>query len=117
MRDSYDCLLTSQSSDGVVTVVINRPHVANAINTQTGRDLLDVFESLQRVKGNARCVILTGSGDRHFCAGGDLKERRGMTDAEFFAQHEIYERMTLAVVECPIPVLAAVNGAAFGGGC
>ena len=63
-----------------------------------------------------RVVILTATGDRHFCAGGDLKERDGMTDAEWQAQHHIFERMALAILDCPMPVIAAVNGVAFGGG-
>ena len=62
-------------------------------------------------------MVLTGAGDKAFCAGGDLKERHGMTDEQWLAQHAIFERMTLALMDCPIPVIAAVNGAAFGGGC
>jgi enoyl-CoA hydratase/carnithine racemase len=62
-------------------------------------------------------VILTGSGQKAFCAGGDLKERNGMTDAQWQAQHLIYERMVRAIMGCPMPIIAAVNGAAYGGGC
>jgi enoyl-CoA hydratase len=79
--------------------------------------MLDVFSRLVADPGDHRCVILTGAGDKAFCAGGDLKERHGMTDAQWLAQHAIFERMTLAVMDCPIPTIAAVNGAAFGGGC
>jgi enoyl-CoA hydratase len=87
------------------------------VNTQMGRDLLEVFEALIADPGLFRAVVLTGAGDRAFCAGGDLKERRGMTDAEWQAQHYVFERKTRALIECPVPVIAAVNGAAFGGGC
>jgi enoyl-CoA hydratase/carnithine racemase len=62
-------------------------------------------------------VIITGQGDRAFCAGGDLKERNGMSDESWQAQHVIFERMVRAIMGCPIPVLAAVNGAAYAGGC
>jgi enoyl-CoA hydratase/carnithine racemase len=62
-------------------------------------------------------VIITGQGDTAFCAGGDLKERNGMSDESWQAQHVIFERMVRAIMGCPIPVLAAVNGAAYGGGC
>jgi enoyl-CoA hydratase len=62
-------------------------------------------------------VIITGQGDKAFCAGGDLKERNGMSDESWQAQHVIFERMVRAIMGCPIPVLAAVNGAAYGGGC
>ncbi len=60
--------------------------------------------------------MLTGSGERAFCAGGDLKERHGMTDAQWVAQHEIFERAYWRLLDCPVPVIAAVNGHAFGGG-
>jgi enoyl-CoA hydratase/carnithine racemase len=62
-------------------------------------------------------VILTGYGDKAFCAGGDLKERNGMSDESWQAQHAIFERMVRAMMGCPIPLIAAVNGAAYGGGC
>ena len=52
-----------------------------------------------------RVVMITGAGDRAFCAGGDLKERNGMTDSEWFAQHLVYERMVRAVVGCPCLLL------------
>jgi enoyl-CoA hydratase/carnithine racemase len=95
---------------------MNRPQAANALNTQMGRDVLDLFSKLAE-RREVRCVILTGAGERHFCAGGDLKERNGFTDAEFLVQHQIFERMALAILDCPVPVIAAVNGPAFGGGC
>jgi enoyl-CoA hydratase/carnithine racemase len=60
--------------------------------------------------------VLTGAGERAFCAGGDLKERDGMTQAEWQAQHELFERAFVALLECTVPVVAAVNGHAFGGG-
>ncbi|MEM7563619.1 MAG: enoyl-CoA hydratase-related protein [Pseudomonadota bacterium] len=80
-------------------------------------DLVQLFEGLAEDAGDIRCIILTGSGEKAFCAGGDLKERDGMTTETWTEQHLIYERMIRAVVGCPIPLIAAVNGAAFGGGC
>jgi enoyl-CoA hydratase len=118
MKDrKYETLALEQPAEHVLIVRFNRPEVRNAISTQVGLDMLDVFSRLVADPGDHRCVILTGAGDKAFCAGGDLKERHGMTDAQWLAQHAIFERMTLAVMDCPIPTIAAVNGAAFGGGC
>jgi enoyl-CoA hydratase len=100
--------------EGVVLATIDRPEVANAFNTQAALDLIDVFRSLQC--GEHRCVVLTGAGDRAFCAGADLKERDGLSDAQWLEQHEIFERMFRSVLDCPLPVIAAVNGAAYAGG-
>jgi enoyl-CoA hydratase/carnithine racemase len=98
-------------------VYLNRPEVLNAINTQMGHDLLDLWTRLTVAPANIRCVVLTGAGDRAFCAGGDLKQRNGMTNQQWQEQHELFERGFMALIECVVPVIAAVNGAAFGGGC
>ena len=112
----YETLSLELRGEQVLLVKLNRPEVLNAINTQMGRDQLDLWTRLSAEPGNLRCVIVTGSGERAFCAGGDLKERDGMTQAEWQAQHEIFERAFMALVECTVPVIAAVNGHAFGGG-
>ena len=110
--------LALESADKHVTIVrLNRPNASNALNTQMGRDLVRYFEDAALDPASHRCVILTGSGDRAFCAGGDLKERRGMTDEAWTRQHVVFERMVRALIDCPVPIIAAVNGAAYGGGC
>src|SRR3546814_8955566 len=68
------------------------------------------------MEDSALCVVLTGAGDRAFCVGGDLKERNGMTDAQWAAQRIIFKQYNLAMERCPIPVICAVNGLALGGG-
>jgi enoyl-CoA hydratase/carnithine racemase len=60
--------------------------------------------------------VITGYGDKAFCAGADLKERNTLSDEQWRSQHETFERMFRAVRDCPIPVIAAVNGAAYAGG-
>jgi enoyl-CoA hydratase len=117
MRTQFETLLIESRADQVLVVTINRPAAANAINTALGRELLELFSELIADPAVARVVVLTGGGDRAFCAGGDLKERHGMTDEQWNAQHIVFERMIRAVIDCPVPVIAAVNGAAFGGGC
>jgi enoyl-CoA hydratase/carnithine racemase len=97
-------------------VRLNRPEVSNAFNTQMGRDLHTVWSALIAEPGDIRCVILTATGGRAFCAGGDLKERKGMTDAAWRHQHEIFERAFWTMLDCQIPIIAAVNGHAYAGG-
>jgi enoyl-CoA hydratase len=60
--------------------------------------------------------VITGSGPKVFCAGGDLKQRNGMTDEQWQDQHLIFERAIRAMIDCPVPIIAAVNGAAYAGG-
>ena len=115
--NTYDTLLISSPASHVVQITLNRPDFANAFNTQMALDLVDIFESLSMDPSETRAIILTGSGTRAFCAGGDLKERNGMSNAAWSKQHLIYERMARAVINCPIPVIGAINGAAYGGGC
>jgi enoyl-CoA hydratase len=117
MQTQFETLSIESRADKILVVTINRPAAANAINTTLGRELLELFSELAADPATARVVVVTGSGDRAFCAGGDLKERHGMTDEQWNAQHLVFERMIRAVVDCPVPVIAAVNGAAFGGGC
>jgi enoyl-CoA hydratase/carnithine racemase len=113
---NYKTLEVKPHGESILVVTLNRPEVLNAINTQMGHDQLDLWSRLTADPGKTRCVVLTGAGGRAFCAGGDLKERDGMTQAAWQAQHELFERAFVALVECTVPVIAAVNGHAFGGG-
>ena len=100
---------------GVAVVAFNRPEVANALSTLMGEELLLAWTELAG-RDDLRCVVLTGEG-RHFQAGADLKERNGMTDEAWAAQHKVFEAMVRAQLSVPAPIIAAVNGAAMGGGC
>jgi enoyl-CoA hydratase/carnithine racemase len=114
---TYRTLLVERSDDGhVVTVMLNRPEQMNAMNTAMGEDVLACFEGLARDR-DARAVVLTGAGERAFCAGGDLKERNEMSDETWRAQHVIFEQAAFRVLRCPVPVVAAVEGFALAGGC
>ncbi len=117
MRTDFETITVSRDDHQILLVTLNRPAVSNALNTQMGLDLMEVFEALSIDVEELRAVIITGRGDKAFCAGGDLKERNGMTDASWLAQHAIFERMVRAMMGCPIPLIAAVNGSAYGGGC
>lgn len=116
-ENTYTTILLEHPAQHVLQVTLNRPQAANAFNTQMARELHQLFEDLALDSKDIRCVILTGSGDRAFCAGGDLKERKGMTDEAWGKQHLVYERMVRAMLDCPLPIIGAINGAAYGGGC
>src|SRR5579872_2355710 len=117
MSGKHPTLDIIRHKNNILIVTLDRPEAANAMNTQMGLDLIEVFERFQIDPDGLRCVVLTGRGEKAFCAGGDLKERRGMADEAWQAQHSIFERMIRALMACPLPVIAAVNGAAYGGGC
>jgi len=114
---TYPTLRLELPRPHVLLVVLHRPAAANALNTEMGLDLVDCLEALALDPGELRAVVLTGEGAKAFCAGGDLKERNGMSDAAWGRQHLVFERMVRALVNCPLPLIAAVNGAAYGGGC
>jgi enoyl-CoA hydratase len=113
----HDTLLIETPAPHVTQVTLNRPAARNAFNTRMAEELIAIFEEFRLDPIEPRAVLLTGAGDKAFCAGGDLKERRGMTDDEWRRQHLVFERMARAVAFCPVPVIGAINGAAYGGGC
>jgi enoyl-CoA hydratase len=113
---TFETVVVEYPQDHTALVTLNRPEVANAMNTQMGLDLLEVFDGFCAAPKEHRCIVLTGAGGKAFCAGGDLKQRNGMTDEMWQDQHLIFERMIRAVMGCPVPIVAAVNGAAYAGG-
>jgi enoyl-CoA hydratase/carnithine racemase len=96
-------------------VALHRPEVLNAIDTAMMAELRDAFAALA-AREELRAVILAGAG-KAFCAGADLKERQGLDDKAWKAQHAILEDAVRAILACPVPVIAAVDGVALGGGC
>lgn len=103
----------SISGDAIATVTLSRPLAANAFNSQMALELQHIFSTLAN---NIRVAILTGEGEKAFCAGADLKERLGMDTQSWQTQHQLFRKSLRSIMECPVPVIAAVNGAAYGGG-
>jgi len=112
----YQTLKTGTPEPHVLLVTLNRPEIANALNTQMAREFLDLWTRLTEDARDVRCVVLTGAGDKVFCAGADLKERNGMTREQWRHQHELFERHYWAMADLPLPLVAAVNGHAYAGG-
>ncbi|HEY6240076.1 MAG TPA: enoyl-CoA hydratase-related protein [Burkholderiales bacterium] len=112
--EKYATLRVQERPEAILLVTLDRPEVANAFNTQSALDLGGLFRQIDSARH--RCVVLTGAGERAFCAGADLKERASLDDKQWLAQHEIFEGMFRSVLDCPVPVIAAVNGAAYAGG-
>jgi enoyl-CoA hydratase/carnithine racemase len=117
MNGSFETIKVDEKGDGLVLLILNRPNVANAMNTQMGRDLLAFFDAVNADPLAHRAIVMTGAGDKAFCAGGDLKERQGMSDETWATQHLLFERMIRAFLGVPVPVIGAINGAAYAGGC
>jgi enoyl-CoA hydratase/carnithine racemase len=105
-------------ADGVATVTLDRPDKLNALTFEAYADLRDLLHELPH-RGDARVLVITGRG-RGFCSGGDVEEIIGALRRMDTAGLLEFTRMTGAVVkalrECPLPVIAAVNGIAAGAG-
>src|SRR5215469_15786251 len=102
MDREFETIRAQDRGDGLALLTLNRPQVANAMNTQMGRDLLAFFEAINADPLACRAIVITGAGDKAFCAGGDLKERQGMSDETWQAQHLLFERMIRAFIGCPV---------------
>jgi enoyl-CoA hydratase/carnithine racemase len=112
---SEDFPIRVEQHGRVAVWTIDRAARANALSRAT---LLAFGKLAREVAGNesVRAVIVTGDGDKVFCAGADLKERQGMTENDVRAQVALYRSELGPLDHCPKPVVAALNGAALGGG-
>ena len=115
-REEADMAVDVAIEEGVAVVTMNRPQALNAFNTEQLDLLGAAFHALSQDR-SVRVVILTGEGDRAFAAGADIKEMVDLTPAEGLAFGRKGQALTSAVERLPQPVIAAVNGYAFGGGC
>jgi enoyl-CoA hydratase/carnithine racemase len=105
-------------ADGIARITFNRPEKLNPLTFQSYADLRDLFAELP-LRGDVRAVVITGEG-RGFCSGGDVEEIIGELQRFKAAQLLEFTRMTglmiKAIRDCPLPVIAAVNGVAAGAG-
>lgn len=107
--------VTLEHQAGVAVVTLDRPQRMNALSRDMVLALGRVGRELTALN-SVRAVVLTGAGDRAFCAGADLKERLGMNDAQVLEQLALYRSELGWLGDFRVPVVAAINGVALGGG-
>lgn len=100
---------------GVAELVLDRPEAMNAVSTDMARSLVAATRDLAE-DAEVRSVVVSTSSPRAFCVGADLKERAGFTDDDLRRQREITRSAYGGVLALPVPVVAAVEGFALGGG-
>lgn len=105
--------ITRMDRDGMAIITLNRPEVMNALNAQMRAEITHAVEDAGKT---ARVVVLTGTG-RAFCSGQDLGDKAAVSDMNLERTlRDEYIPMLMAIVDCPVPVIAAVNGTAAGAG-
>ncbi|WP_043532071.1 enoyl-CoA hydratase-related protein [Litchfieldella xinjiangensis] len=112
MSESSNQVLLERVSPAIAIVRLNRPEVRNALNLTVRQQMAEIFNQLGD-EAELRCVILTGN-EQSFAAGADIKDMSQISAVEMYHRHT--ERLWSAVGDCPVPVIAAVNGFALGGG-
>lgn len=109
---SYDTI-TLEIADDIAVITLNRPDVMNALNTTMRRE---ITQAMQDAGKQARVIVLTGAG-RAFCSGQDLTDAGDIRELDFEATlNDEYVPMLMAIYNCPVPTICAVNGAAAGAG-
>jgi len=99
----------------VALITLNRPHADNAITTEMGTRLTEIFETIA-VQPAVRVAVITGAGTRAFSVGSDLRQRKDMTKEEWLRQRQDFDRTLYTLRQLRKPIFAAVNGIAYGGG-
>lgn len=102
-------------NDHIAIITLNRPEAANALSQAMLAELNSIVDRIND-DNSIYCVIITGSGDKAFCAGADLKERIGMTDEQVIEAVQYIGQTVNHVAGLDVPVIAAINHAAYGGG-
>lgn len=115
MENKYSTLLVEIDDQGIATITINRPDKLNAINNEVMNDLEGVIMEM-RHKDSVKAIILTGSGEKAFVAGADIKELSYMNTFSAMALSERGQEIFSMFEDSPKPVVAYVNGYALGGG-
>jgi len=105
-----------KEKDGTASITINRPDALNALNKETLLELTSAIDTLENNK-KIKVAILTGSGDKAFIAGADIKQMKDLTPLEAKEFSEVGHNLLFKIEKSHLPFIAAVNGYALGGGC
>jgi enoyl-CoA hydratase len=112
---SYETILVEQKGS-VTLITLNRPKALNALSSVVLGELIQAF-AVYGADASQRCAVVTGSGDKAFAAGADIKEMVEKSGAQFFAEDFFAGWTSQLVKAVRKPWIAAVNGFALGGGC
>jgi len=107
--------ITYQCEDQIGVLTINRPKALNALNSEVIKELLEILETI--AGSGIRCLVLTGAGEKSFVAGADIAEMKDLSPEEAISFSQAGNEMMDQVESLSMPVIAAVNGYALGGGC
>ncbi|MEC0278676.1 enoyl-CoA hydratase [Bacillus halotolerans] len=110
-----ESILFTAKTEHIAVITLTRPHAANALSAEMLRDLRSTLQEIE-FNTKIRCVILTGAGEKAFCAGADLKERIKMKQDQVLKSVSLIHRTAALLEALPQPVIAAINGSALGGG-
>ncbi len=108
-------VLLSREEEGILTLTLNRPEVMNSLNFELLHRLRDQVDQV-RHRRDVRVIVITGSGEKAFCSGADLKERAGLPPEKVKEFIFTIRNLFTAIEQLGMPVIAAVNGVALGGG-
>jgi enoyl-CoA hydratase/carnithine racemase len=105
-----------EEKDGILWVTLNRPEVRNALSRDVNVQLSEIASDLEHRLDEVRAVVVTGAGEKAFCAGADLKERKGVTAAETGPYLNAIANAIEAIGSIKQPTICLMNGSAYGGG-
>lgn len=113
---SFDTLQVSFIADFVLQIRLNRPQSLNSISFTMMQELHACWKYISQYPNLIRAIVLSGSGDKAFCVGADLKERRDLDLDQWKFQHKELQLAMRAMTDCTVPIIAVVDGYALGGG-
>lgn len=109
--------ISLKKEDDIALITLERPLVHNVFNKKTILELNSIFENDITNDRTIRVAIITGSGEKAFCCGADIKEILNLNSVEAHSFSNIGQKTMNCIENCDIPVIAAINGLAIGGGC